>query len=182
MKPLIICIIGESGSGKTTAADYIEKEFGIPMVKSYTDRPRRTPDEIGHTFITPGEFDVLYLGNDILAFTQFGDYRYCCLKEDIRPENTYVIDENSYKYLGEHFSNVYDIWSIRLYRDEKLRRATVGDARMARDAGKFMWPAAMFDSCITNTTLTKKEFLMSIKVLVILAKSWNEGSSGKYKL
>lgn len=181
MKPLIICIIGESGSGKTTAAEYIEKEFGIPMVKSYTDRPRRTPDEVGHTFVTPEEFDVLLQGN-ILALTKFGEYRYCCVKEDILPRNTYVIDEISYRYLADHFGDVYDIWSIRLYRDEKLRRDAVGDARMARDAGKFTWPAIMFDSSITNTTLTKKEFLMSIKVLVILAISWNENSSGKYKL
>jgi guanylate kinase len=181
MKPLIICIIGESGSGKTTAAEYIEKEFDIPMVKSYTDRPKRAPEEIGHTFVTPEEFDVLLRGN-ILALTKFGEYRYCCVKEDILPRNTYVIDEISYRYLGDNFGDVYDIWSIRLYRDEKLRRATVGDARMARDDGKFMWPPIMFDSSITNTTLTKKEFLMSIKVLVNLAISWNENSSGKYKL
>ena len=53
-KPIIICIVGPSGSGKTTMARFLEKALDIPMLVSYTTRPKR-PNEIDgvdHRFVT----------------------------------------------------------------------------------------------------------------------------------
>ena len=135
-KPLIICIVGESGSGKTTIAEYIEREHGIKMMESYTDRPIRYPGETGHTFVTKEEFDS-FSHDDMIAYTEFGGYRYCCLKKDVLDYNTYVIDERGLLYLREHFSDLYEIRCMRVYASSNERIKRVGEERVKRDFGMF---------------------------------------------
>lgn len=132
-KPLIICIVGKSGSGKTTLAEHIEREFGIVMIQSHTDRDKRTPDEDGHTFHTPEEFNK-FNHEDMLAYVKFGDKQYCCLKSDLRRKNTYVIDESGLSQLDR---SEYDVISIRTNCSKKTLEKRVGAERAARDKGKF---------------------------------------------
>mgnify|MGYP000801673411 CR=1 FL=1 len=54
----IYLIVGPSGSGKSSVARELEKRYGFGEIQSYTERPRRYPDEPGHTFVTPEEFDA----------------------------------------------------------------------------------------------------------------------------
>ena len=135
-KPLIICIVGESGSGKITIAEYIAREHGIKMMESYTDRPMRYPGETGHTFVTKEEFDT-FSHDDMIAYTEFGGYRYCCLKKDVLDYNTYVIDERGLLYLREHFSDLYEIRCMRVYASSNERIKRVGEERVKRDFGMF---------------------------------------------
>jgi guanylate kinase len=143
-KPVVICIVGESGSGKSTLAEYIESNFGVSIIQSYTTRPRRTPDETGHTFVSDAEFDA-FNKDDMIAFTEFGGRRYCCLHSDVKEENTYVIDEVGLRYLVEKYSDIYDIKTIRVTcgRDERVKRA--GKKRVSRDEGMFVMPKTLFD-------------------------------------
>lgn len=141
-KPVIICIVGESGSGKTTLAEYIQNNYGVKMIESYTTRPRRTPDEIGHTFVK--DFD-LFTMDDMIAYAVFGGYEYCCLKADVRKENTYVIDEPGYDYLRKNFGDEYEIYSIRVRCNAEDRRKRAGEDRVNRDKGKFNLPLQLFD-------------------------------------
>lgn len=134
MKKIIICIAGESGTGKTTMAEYIEKSYNIPMIYSYTDRLPRFRDEMGHIFITKEEYDELKI-EDMIAFTKFGDARYCCLKKDVKDVNTYVVDENGIKYLEAMYGNEYEIFKVRLHRPEEMRN--VSTERINRDKGMF---------------------------------------------
>lgn len=149
MKPLIICIVGESGTGKTTIADYIEKTYKIPMIQSYTDRRPRFEGETGHTFVSKLEFD-LFDKKDMIAYTKFGDYRYCCLKSDVLELNTYVIDEDGLKYLKKNFSNIYNLKTIRIVRQKGDRIDSVGLDRVRRDDNVFNIPLEDFDYLITN--------------------------------
>lgn len=144
MKKLIICIIGESGSGKTTLAEYLRKTYGIKLLESYTDRPKRTPDEIGHTFITADQFDLLD-SKDMIAFTQFGDYRYCCLFSDLKKINSYVIDEDGYLMLKKLDQSKYELKTIRVTCavPERIKRA--GFCRVDRDKGRFKLSLTEFD-------------------------------------
>jgi guanylate kinase len=150
-KPLIICIVGESGSGKTTIAEYIEREHGIKMMESYTDRPLRYPGETGHTFVTKEEFDT-FSHDDMIAYTEFGGYRYCCLKKDVMDYNTYVIDERGLNYLLDNFENEYDIVCIRVYSSLQNRIKRVGEERVKRDEGMFKlkWHDYRFNYIIHN--------------------------------
>ena len=107
-RPVIIAIIGESGTGKTMIANYIENEHGIGMIESYTTRPPRYIGERGHIFISEEQYDRLNK-EDMIAYTTFGDYRYCCLKQDIKAINSYIIDEIGLQYLEDNFKDDYKI-------------------------------------------------------------------------
>ncbi|NLA81193.1 MAG: hypothetical protein GX853_10710 [Chloroflexi bacterium] len=148
-KPTIICLVGESGSGKTTIGEYMEGEHGIHMIQSYTDRPKRYPDETGHTFISQKAFDTLR-HEDMIAYTKFGDYRYCCLKSDVQDRNVYVVDENGYDYLTEHFGDDYRIIGVRVERPMRLRRQYVSEERLNRDVGMFTKPVTEYRYSIWN--------------------------------
>jgi ribose 1,5-bisphosphokinase PhnN len=134
-KPLTLAIVGPSGAGKTTLAEFIEKEYGITMVESHTDRAKRTPNESGHTFHTKESFDKLKR-EDMIAYTDFGNKRYCCLKQDLRRENTYVIDERGLSMLNK---DDYDIVTVRLWCRQSILGKRIGKERAARDRGMFSW-------------------------------------------
>lgn len=143
-RQLIIAIIAESGAGKTTLAEHLKFFFGINLIESYTDRPRRTPDEIGHTFMDKNEFDQLD-ANNYLAYTIFGDYRYCCLYSDLAKLNSYVIDENGYSMLKRLDQSKYLVKSIRIVCSEAERLKRAGLERVNRDNGRFTIPYSEFD-------------------------------------
>lgn len=148
-KPTVICIIGESGTGKTTVADFIRDNYTIPSIESRTTRAKRSEDESGHTFVSDEEFDS-YKQEDMIAFTEFGGKRYCCLKKDVSIRNTYVIDEAGYLYLCEHFGGEFNIFSIRIRRYIEERIKMVGQERVARDENKFNLGDYAFDEVIIN--------------------------------
>lgn len=165
MKKLIICIIGESGSGKTTLAEELRLKYGIKLIESYTDRPKRTPDEIGHTFLSVDEFDLLKR-EDMIAYTKFGDYRYCCLFSDLEQVNTYVIDETGFMMLKRLKQDEYCVRSIRITCSTAERIRRVGKERVARDRGRFKIPFTEFD-IVYSTDLHKSIFECGKRVKVI---------------
>lgn len=145
MKPTIIAIVGESGSGKTTAAEYLNEKYGFKLIQSRTTRKPRYEGENGHAFVSNEEFDT-YRVDDMIAFTEFGDNRYCCLHEDVSGDvNIYVIDEFGLSYLKETCSDRYNIKSIRIIRNREDRIASVGLERVERDNGMFEMPYSSFD-------------------------------------
>lgn len=101
MKPILL-ITGKSGSGKTTLTEDLEKQCGLKAIPSYTTRPKRSPDEKGHTFITENEFNQL---TDILAYAETNGYRYAVTKQMFEDEqySIYVIDNTGIEYLKEHY-------------------------------------------------------------------------------
>lgn len=107
-KPLLL-FVGQSGSGKTTAADYLETHKGYKQLQSYTTRPKRYEDEIGHTFITDEEFDSL---KDIVAYTEYNGFRYGATKEQIDAVDIYVIDVPGVKTLLKKYNTKRPIYVI----------------------------------------------------------------------
>lgn len=87
-KPLYV-FVGKSASGKTTAANALEKEHGMVQLQSYTTRPRRYANETGHTFISNAEFDKLV---NIVAYTEYNGYRYCATRKQVDAVDVYVLD------------------------------------------------------------------------------------------
>jgi len=149
-KPLIICIVGESGTGKTYLTSYLEDKYGIPLIESRTTRPPRTPDERGHLFETEQEFQQ-HDERDMIAYTRFGEHRYCCLKQDVsHPVMSYTIDEYGMKYLKSHFSDDFRIFAVRMFADEHELSSRVTPERRARDKGKFTLSEDYYDYFIHN--------------------------------
>jgi len=149
--PMIVCLVGESGSGKTMLAKYVKKKYGIPSIKSYTDRPRRHWFEHGHKFVSTKRFDKIKR-EDMIAFTVFGDKRYCCIKKDVKPVCIYVIDEDGLRALKDKCSRIYDIVSICIHRNKNRRIEAVGQDRVERDVGRFTIEDKHYDYVIQDSS------------------------------
>ena len=94
---MLYCIVGPSGSGKSTIVNELNK-LGYTSANSYTTRPKRTPNETGHTFITDEKFDKL---QNIVAYTIFNSYRYCVTKEMLDGCDLYIVDPPGIKTLKD---------------------------------------------------------------------------------
>ena len=95
---MLYCIIGPSGSGKSSVVNKLI-EMGYKAPDSYTTRPKRNPNETGHTFITDEEYDML---DDVVANTVFNGYKYCVTREMLEGCNLYVVDPEGVRTLEKH--------------------------------------------------------------------------------
>lgn len=163
MKKRILCIVGESGTGKSLLADYVNVEFGIPMIESITTRPKRHQDEEGHTWYTEKEFDEID-PDDMIAYTEFGGYRYCCTKSGVCNYCTYVIDEVGLKMLQEKFGKEYKITTVRVKRPLCSRIKFCGSDRVERDEGMFTMKDNEFDYIISTDDLQTKLLEMDVVI------------------
>lgn len=82
-----IIIAARTGCGKDTLAKLIGKRQLI----SSTDRPRRTPDEATHVFLTTEEANKM---TDRVAETVINGYQYFATREQFDECEIYVIDPN----------------------------------------------------------------------------------------
>lgn len=144
MKP-IFCILGASGSGKTTICNQLET-FGYKQIPSYTTRKPRFNGEGGHTFLTDDEFDTL---TDIVAYAVTTGARYCVTKDMLENENysLYVIDYTGLKYLKENYKGNREIIGVFIDCDYDIRKErlhqrynnheTIINARLEHDKKEF---------------------------------------------
>lgn len=155
-KPLIMAIVGPSGAGKTEMANLIEGQYGIKMIESYTDRPPRYEGETGHTFVTPEQMDKV-IQKPLIAYTEFGAYRYCCTQEDVEMENTYVIDERGLEMMIRDHSDKYLIHNVFIERPLEERIKVADTDRVKRDKNRFNLGYQFYDDVIFNIT-TREDF------------------------
>lgn len=142
-KPIIL-LVGKSGSGKTAVATYLENQYGLKQLSSYTTRAKRTKNEIGHIFITKSEYDTL---EDKVATTYFDGNYYCATAQQVADNDIYVIDPDGVlefvkKYKGSKpYVVVYlDIpWWVRFFRMTIKRKDGIWNAikRIDNDYIKF---------------------------------------------
>ena len=123
-KPLYL-FVGRSASGKTTIANMLESQYDFCQLQSYTTRPKRSEDEIGHIFVTNDEFDKL---ENIIAYTEYNSHKYCATKEQIDAVDIYVIDPFGVKTLLAKYDSdrpiviIYFDTSIKTRIDRMINR------------------------------------------------------------
>ena len=98
---VLLCVIGKSASGKDTLVNMLCKRTGLKQIISYTTRERRVNEGETHIFITDEQYEQLEAENQIAAFTQIGQYRYCCTIEQLYENDVYVIDYDGLKHLRD---------------------------------------------------------------------------------
>lgn len=155
VKPLIL-LIGPSGSGKTTLANALSCDHGLKQLASYTDRPRRSPDEVGHTFVSKEEFDKLR--PDMAAYNVFDGHQYGATYQQLDQVDIYVVDVPGYWDLMRHYRNrpfltfvlgaTSTVCARRMRRrgdsDEMVQKRLENDARAF--AGMYDLPAVRLDA------------------------------------
>lgn len=104
-------ICGESGCGKSTVAEELNKNYGYEILRSYTTRPKRHEEDIDHTYITEEEYQQL---PNKVATTLFNDYHYCCTKEQLETADLYVIDKDGINTLRANYAGERKLVVIRL--------------------------------------------------------------------
>lgn len=121
MKDVLLVLLGESGTGKTTIANKLQEKYGLKPLLSYTTRPRRYEKENSHTFVSLGEYILL---NNRVAENEYNGYYYCATKEQVEDSDVYVCDCEGIKMLRETYKGDKKIIVIRLTcpREERIKR------------------------------------------------------------
>jgi len=152
----IYLLVGESGNGKTSVAEELEKQYGLSSIQSYTTRTKRSADEGGHVFVTSSEFDSL---KDLVAYTVFNENRYGTTAEQIEQNSLYIIDPAGVQYFKQHYNGAKHPYVIYLFAPMKeriLRMRDRGDTdtqilqRLINDADAFNNVLEITDVTIPN--------------------------------
>lgn len=126
---MIFCIIGKSGVGKTTLAKNVSRALNIPMIISYTSRPKRSKekDKEDYFFVNSYYFDEHY--KEFIDLREYnvatGDtWKYGISKKQINKKKDYiaVVDTDGYKNLSKHFKTKAII--VESYDDIIIKRLT----------------------------------------------------------
>lgn len=158
----IICIVGKSGSGKTTIAKHLEIDHHIPTLICFTTRPMRDGEGYGidKHFVKPEQKPD---ESDMLAYTKFGGYEYWVHKNQIDAIDsdvfTYVIDEDGVRFLQQRYSNKYNIIKVWVERDN----VSVDEARKARDTERIQ--LADYDYILVNNGTIKESCEQLMKII-----------------
>lgn len=152
MKPVIIAIVGKSGSGKTYMAEFLKKKMNIPTIVSYTTRNKRPgeTDGVEHFFIQEHEVPD---SEDMLAYTVFGGKQYFALHSQVPKDGicTYVIDEAGIECLIKEFCDRYLIIPVAVKcSEETLLKRGIEPARLARDKRRIRLDDSFYDCIIIN--------------------------------
>lgn len=152
MKPTIIALVGNSGTGKTHLAQFLKMRLGIPVIVSHTTRPRRESEKDGrdYHFITAEEIPPR---EQMLTYTQYGGCEYFARLEDVprRGRCVYVVDERGLLSLKQQYHDRFHIVGVLVRsRPETLRTRGISGERIARDAERVQLADGFYDAVIPN--------------------------------
>lgn len=161
VKKKIMCLIGDSGTGKTLASLHLQNKLNANVICSFTTRPPRDTEEEGreHHFV-----DICPPDDELLAYAEFFGYKYYALKSQVFGDCTvYVIDEEGLKNLVQMHGDEYDIYSVYILRSYANRVNTnIDEYRMNRDVKRKKNDLSTYDYVVDNNS-TKKCFFQQIE-------------------
>lgn len=168
----VILLVGESGSGKNTVQDELEKLYGCVPLLSYTTRPKRTPDENTHTFVTMEEFEQIVKNETVVAFTNFDGNLYCATDKQLEQSDVYIIDVKGLQTLLDlKFEKAIDIPFVTVYlqvpEKERIKRMEKrGDSKTAiKQRIEHDRIAFQCASELCNYTINNKDSVVTAKMI-----------------
>jgi guanylate kinase len=134
-KHTVFLIVGQTASGKDSLVNAMCNEFKVfkkdilgniatenyKKLTSYTTRPRRINEGNTYTFISKSEVEPYR--NDMVAYTQIGEYEYFATKEQLRNCDFYIIDYQGIEYLRtKQLDDEFRFVTIYINTSDTLRR------------------------------------------------------------
>ncbi len=120
----IICLVGASGTGKTSIAYALREKYGYNVIESYTTRSPRYEGEKGHTFVDGFNylFDGKVFPDNVVAFNKYNNYEYWATREQYQGKGVsiYVIDPPGVEMLRKTVKDA-EIVVIALWADADTR-------------------------------------------------------------
>lgn len=148
-KPLLLCLLGKSGCGKSTIAERLHRKYGYLQAMSYTTRPIRTEcegDELTHTFITREQ--IANYEDDIVAYNEYNGNAYFVTRKMLEGCQIYVVDKEGLIQLYKNYHDK-DILSIYIDCDSSIasrRMAERGDSD-EQIMKRLQYDAVAFEGC-----------------------------------
>ncbi len=125
MKDYIICLVGASGTGKTSIAYALHEKYGYNVIESYTTRPPRHEGEKGHTFLffedeLEYENHMSSIRDEIIAYNCYNEHDYFALKEQYQGKGVsiYVVDVPGVEMLRKTVKDA-EVVIVALYADKE---------------------------------------------------------------
>lgn len=107
---MIFCIIGKTGAGKSTIAKEVSRALDIPIIVSYTSRPKRSNEKNGidYNYVNNKYFELYH--KDFIDLREYtvatGEvWKYGIRKNQIQKRKDYiaVVDVQGFNNLSKHF-------------------------------------------------------------------------------
>ena len=95
----LVCVLGESSSGKDSLVSKLVERTGLSSICSYTTRPRRDGEGDTHIFVDDTIYEEMLSEGKIAAFTKISDYKYWTTIEQLYLNSYYIIDYAGLKTL-----------------------------------------------------------------------------------
>jgi guanylate kinase len=96
---VLLCILGESSSGKDSLVSKLSERTGHTAICSYTTRPRRDGEGETHIFVDDAVYKEMLSKGKIAAFTEISDYKYWTTTDQLYDNSYYIIDYAGLKTL-----------------------------------------------------------------------------------
>lgn len=116
---MILLLLGDSGSGKTTISKALQNNHNyFRIVKSYTTRFRRSIDDRDHIFVRKHNLLYKMFNEDFVASTIINGELYCSFPDQFSEDviNIYTVDDKGALDVINYF-NKEDVLIVRLKRD-----------------------------------------------------------------
>lgn len=88
----LLCIMGESSSGKDSLTNKLCETMGYSAICSYTTRPRREGEGDTHIFVDDSIYEEMLSEGRIAAYTEISNYRYWTTTDQLHTNDCYIID------------------------------------------------------------------------------------------
>lgn len=173
MKPVIIAIVGASGSGKTFLAKYLQNQFDIPAIVSTTTRPPREDEIDGKDYFFVRNAKK-YNREDMLTYNRFGKYEYFSLRSQVPSSGycSYVVEENGVKALKQASGKDFIVFTVLVAcRQENLIRRGIDPERIERDSMRKQINYDLVDVILGNNG-TLAEFEQGARDIMKILEQW----------